>query len=224
MEKAILAHNKHWNNKTYKGLFKREAVTKLIKHLEHREIEVLQGIRRSGKSAIFKLLINHLMQNVDPRSIVYINFDDPYFSECWGDSKKLYTILELSEKINGIKPQYIFFDEIQNVDMWEKFIKAIYDNEIVKKIFITGSNASLLSSEYAITLSGRYLKTVIHPLSMQEIYSIEGIETYFDLLDNTPKVLNIVDKILEYGSFPEVYKKDDIEYKRDLILNYYKRS
>jgi predicted AAA+ superfamily ATPase len=60
------------------------------------------------------------MQNVDPRSILYINFYDPYFSELWNDSKKLYSLLELSEKINGVKPKYIFFDEIQNVEMWEK--------------------------------------------------------------------------------------------------------
>ncbi len=221
MEKAIISHNKHWKNQPYKELFHRDILSKLIKQIEYREIEVLLGIRRSGKSTIFKLLINHLMQNVDPKSILYINFDDPYFSELWSDSKKLYMLLELSEKITGIKPQYIFFDEIQNVQMWEKFIKAIYDNEMVKKIYITGSNASLLSSEYAITLSGRYLKSIVYPLSLKEIYAIENINSYFELLKNSPKVLNIVDKMMEFGSFAEVYKKNDSEYQRELILSYY---
>lgn len=221
MEKAIISHNKHWKNEQYTNLFHRNIATKLINQLEHREIEVLQGIRRSGKSTIFKIVINHLMQTVDPKSILYINFDDPYFSELWSDPKKLYNLLELSEKINGQKPLYIFFDEIQNVEMWEKFIKAIYDNEVVKKIFVTGSNSSLLSSEYAVSLSGRYIKTIVYPLSLNEIYKIEKIETYFELLDNTPKVLNIVDNMMEYGSFAEVYKKEDTEYKRELILNYY---
>ena len=221
MEKAIIAHNKHWKAEPYEGLFHRDIASKLINQVDYKEIEVIQGIRRSGKSTIFKLLINHLMQNLDPRSILYINFDDPYFSELWNDSKKLYTILELSEKINGVKPTYIFFDEIQNVEMWEKFVKAIYDNEVVKKIYVTGSNSSLLSSEYAVSLSGRYLKTIVYPLSLKEIYKIEKINSYFELLDNTPKVLNIVDKMMEFGSFAEVYKKEDKEYQRELILNYY---
>jgi predicted AAA+ superfamily ATPase len=150
-----------------------------------------------------------------------VNFDDPYFSELWSDAKKLYGLLELSEKINGVKPEYIFFDEIQNVEMWEKFVKAIYDNELVKKIYVTGSNSSLLSSEYAVSLSGRYLKTIVYPLSLNEIYQIEKIESYFELLDNTPKVLNIIDSMMEFGSFAEVYKKEEREHKRELILNYY---
>ena len=221
MEKAIISHNRHWRNEQYQNLFYRDIAHKLISRLEYKEIEVLQGIRRSGKSTIFKIVINHLMQTVDPKSILYINFDDPYFSELWSEPKKLYGLLELSEKINGQKPLYIFFDEIQNIEMWEKFIKAIYDNEVVKKIFVTGSNSSLLSSEYAVSLSGRYIKTTVYPLSLREIYKIEKIDSYFELLDNTPKVLNIVDKMMEYGSFAEVYKKEDNEYKRELILNYY---
>ena len=221
MEKAIISHNRHWKSQPYEGLFHRDIASKLIAQVDYKEIEVIQGIRRSGKSTLFKLLINHLMQEQDPRSILYINLDDPYFSELWNDSKKLYLLLELAEKINGIKPLYLFLDEIQNVEMWEKFIKAIYDNEIVKKIYLTGSNSSLLSSEYAISLSGRYLKTIVYPLSLREIYQIEGIHSYFDLLDNTPKVLNIVDKMMEFGSFAEVYKKEDKAYQRTLILNYY---
>jgi predicted AAA+ superfamily ATPase len=221
MEKAIISHNKHWKNQKYQGLFHRDIAYKLIKQTEYKEIEVLQGIRRAGKSTIFKLVINHLLDIVEPHSILYINFDDPYFSELWRNSKSLYSLLELSEKINGVKPKYIFFDEIQNVEMWEKFIKAIYDNEVVKKIYLTGSNSSLLSSEYAVSLSGRYLKSVVYPLSLQEIYRINQIESYFDLLDNTPKVLNLIDEMMEFGSFVEVYKKEDREYKRELILNYY---
>jgi len=221
MEKALISHNKHWKNEKYKELFHRDIASKLIKQIEYKEIEVLQGIRRAGKSTVFKLVINHLMEEVDARSILYVNFDDPYFSELWGDARKLYGLLELSEKINGVKPKYVFFDEIQNVEMWEKYVKAIYDNERVKKIYITGSNSSLLSSEYAVSLSGRYLKTIVYPLSLKEIYQIEKIESYFELLDNTPKVLNIIDSMMEFGSFAEVYKKEASEHKRELILNYY---
>lgn len=220
MEEAIISHNPHWNAKPYKNLFYRGVIDGLIETITQKEIQVLQGIRRSGKSTIFKLLINHLIENKNPQSILYINFDDPYFSEMWRDSKELYRLLELSEKITTTKPQYIFFDEIQNVVMWEKFIKTIYDNELVSKIFVTGSNSSLLSSEYAVALSGRYYKEIIYPLSFREICTHQQIGSYFKLLSNKPKILNIVDSMMEYGSFPEVYKKET-RYKRALILSYY---
>ena len=221
MEKAIITHNSHWQGQPYEGLYPRALLSKLTQQIAHKEIEVLQGIRRSGKSTLFKLLINHLMQDVNPRAILYINFDDPYFSELWSHAKGLYRLLELSEKITGVKPRYLFFDEIQNVQMWEKFIKTIYDNEVVKKIYITGSNASLLSSEYAVALSGRYIKSIVYPLSLKEIYTIEAIDSYFELLEQTPKVLNIVDRMMAFGSFAEVYKKEDRQYQRELILSYY---
>ena len=194
-------------------------VEKLISFLSLRQILVLSGIRRSGKSSIFKLLINHLIDSgVDSRSILYINLDDPFFSDISKDAKNMYKLLEESQVITNQKVDYIFLDEIQNVNSWEKFVKSIYDNEVVKKIFITGSNSKLLDGEFAKLLSGRYINTTIYPLSFKETLSLDGIHSYFELLDNKARVLNILDETLEYGSFFEVLQSDK---KREIILSYY---
>jgi predicted AAA+ superfamily ATPase len=108
---------------------------------------------------------------------------------------------------------------VQNVEAWEKFVKSVYDNEIVKKIFVTGSNASLLDSKYATLLSGRYLKFEVMPPSFSEVLRFYKITSRFDLIDKKVEVLKIVDEFLEYGSFFEVLKEK--KFKRDIILSYY---
>lgn len=211
-------HNKHWKQK-YENLFYRDVVEKLVKKINLKHIQVLTGIRRSGKSSIFKILINYLIDNnIDPLTILYINLDDPFFSEIWQDSKKLYDLITLSESITGKKIKYLFLDEIQNVNNWEKFIKVSYDNETFKKIFITGSNAKLLEGEFATLISGRYLKEIIYPLSFKEVLRLNNINSYLDLLDNKAKVLSIIEEMMEYGSFFEVLKEK--EFKRDILLSY----
>ena len=220
MEETLFKHNLHWK-KLYKHLHKRAVLQTIINKLHLRQIQVLKGIRRSGKTTLFKLIINHLIEKkkIDAKSILYVNLDDPYFTELYKDSKNLYKLLELSEKSTGVKVEYLFLDEVQNVQYWEKFVKAIYDNEVITKIFITGSNSSLLDGEYATLLSGRYIQERITAPSFSEILKIEGINSRFDLLDKKIETLKIVDKMMEFGSFFEVLREPT--YKRDIILSYY---
>ncbi len=218
MENAILKHNFHWTGK-YKNLSHRNALATILDKIHLRQIHVLKGVRRCGKTTLFKLIINNLIKTKEPKSILYINLDDPYFSEIYTHSKNLYKLLELSEKLTGIKVNYLFLDEVQNVKEWERFVKAIYDNELVKKIFITGSNASLLDGEYATLLSGRYLKTVISPPSFSEVLQYHQIKNRLDIIQHKIKVLKVIDEMMSYGSFFEVLKEK--EFKRDIILSYY---
>lgn len=218
MESTILKHNRHWDA-PYANLYQRNIFDKIIAKLPLRQIHVLKGIRRSGKTTLFKLIINQLLKSVDGKSILYINLDDPYFTELYSDSKHLYSLLELSQKLTGVKIEYLFLDEVQNVQAWEKFVKSIYDNEVVKKIFVTGSNSSLLDGEYATLLSGRYLQNRVTPPSFSEILHIHQIESRLDLIKNKSKVLNIIDDMMEFGSFFEVLQEP--QFKRDIILNYY---
>ena len=218
MKQAIILHNKHWKKK-YENLFFRDIVNKLVKKIHLKQIQILTGIRRSGKSSIFKILINYLIDNdINPLNILYINLDDPFFSEIWKDSTKLYDLITISETITGKKIEYLFLDEIQNVNNWEKFIKVNYDNETFKKIFITGSNAKLLEGEFATLISGRYLKEIIYPLNFKEILSLNNINSYLEILDNKSKVLSLIEEMMEYGSFFEVLKEK--EFKRDILLSY----
>jgi len=218
LRSAIILQNRHWKEK-YKNLLKRETLETLISFIDLKQIVILTGIRRSGKSSIFKLLINHLIeQNIKAKSILYINLDDPFFSDIIKDAKNLYKLLEESKVITGLDVKYLFLDEVQNVPHWEKFVKSIYDNEVVNKIFITGSNSKLLDGEYATLLSGRYINKTIYPLSFKEVLYLNKINSYYELLDKKSEVLKIIDTLLEYGSFYEVLMNTK---KRELILSYY---
>ena len=218
MENTLYKHNLHWKS-PYKNLYQRDIFDSIIARLHLRQIHVLKGIRRSGKTTLFKLIINYLMQSVDSKSILYVNLDDPYFTELYSDSKHLYKLLELSEKSTGVKVEYLFLDEVQNVKHWEKFVKSIYDNEVVTKIFVTGSNSSLLDGEYATLLSGRYLQDKITAPSFLEVLKINNINSRLDLIGRKSEVLKIVDDMMEFGSFFEVLREPT--FKRDIILSYY---
>ncbi len=227
MEKVLLLQNKHWKAE-YKGLYGRNILNKLQKNLMLRQIEVIQGIRRCGKSTIFKLLINELMKTNDPKEILYVNLDDPFFISFSDKVTALYDLLEISEKLTSKKVKYLFLDEIQNIKMWEKFVKSIYDNEVVTKIFITGSNSSLLNSEYASLLSGRYLSNMVYPLTYTELLKANKITELFTLVDKKVSVLNLVDDILKFGLFPEIVfsnskvrTKLDKDQKREILKSYY---
>lgn len=166
MEKILIDQNRHWTGNRYDNLMERACLNELYRLLSLKEIMVLLGVRRCGKTTIFRLLINYLMQHNDPTSIFYVNLDDPYFDAASVDAKYLYKIVENAERFSGTKIAYLFLDEIQNIPGWEKFIKSVYDSEKFKKIFITGSNSSLLQGQYATLLSGRYVNMMIHPLIM----------------------------------------------------------
>ena len=219
MEKVILSQNRHWN-KPYTDLYDRDIFPNLVKKLDVKHIQVLQGIRRSGKSTLFKLLINHLSLEVDPHEILYVNLDDPFFIPYSDDATKLHDVIETAQKLTQKKITYLFLDEVQSINGWERYVKSVYDNEAFKKIFITGSNSSLLNGDLATLLTGRYLATKVYPLSLKEILKINDITTYMQLIDNAPKVLNIVDNMIKYGSFVEIYDNKE-EFKRELLSSYY---
>ncbi|MDA3895989.1 MAG: ATP-binding protein [Desulfobacteraceae bacterium] len=219
MEKILLAHNRHWN-RPYNGLYPRDLFQKLLKNLPVKHIQVLQGVRRSGKSTLFKLLINNLIESGDPMEILYLNLEDPFFIKYEKKPEKIYEIVETAQKLTGKKVRYLFLDEVHAIKCWEKYAKTVYDNEEFKKIFITGSNSSLLNGEFATLLTGRYLSHMVHPLSFSELLQINGIESYLQLVQNRATALAIVDTMLKYGSFVEVIDSDE-ELKRDIISSYY---
>ena len=219
MEKVILSQNKHWN-KPYAELYDRDIFSSLVKKLDVKHIQVLQGIRRSGKSTLFKLLINHLSLEIDPQEILYVNLDDPFFIPYSDDATKLHDVIQIAQKLTQKKITYLFLDEVQAINGWERYVKSVYDNEAFKKIFITGSNSSLLNGDLATLLTGRYLTTKVYPLSLKEILKINDITTYMQLVEHLPKVLNIVDNMIKYGSFVEIYDNKE-EFRREILSSYY---
>jgi len=222
MDSAIIELNQHWEGQAYKSLLPRAVFDDLLAKVTVEEILVLLGIRRAGKSTLFQLIINYLAdQGIPVKAILFINFDDPFFMDVYNNPKKIYNIIETAEKITGQKVQYLFLDEVQNVEAWEKFVKSTYDSQRFKKIFITGSNSKLLSSQYASLLTGRYLKHRIYPLSFNELVALKGITNTIELIKNKPALLAIVDNSIQYGTYPAIYLSDNKAIKRELLISYY---
>ena len=157
----------------------RERYLKEIRPFYDQElIKVLIGIRRSGKSVILAQIMDELRHNdIDDDHIIYINFEDFDFEE-YTDPKKLHTYVK--EKIIDKKKYYILFDEIQNVNTWEKVINSLRATQNTS-IFITGSNSDLLSSDLATHIAGRYVSFKITPFTFKEVCELLNITDKKDI-------------------------------------------
>ena len=139
----------------------------LIKSKDKKIIKVVSGVRRCGKSTLFEIYKDYLLKNgVEKIQIISINFEDMDYEELT-DYKKLYEYIK--SKIIEDKKNYIFLDEIQNVDKFEKVVDSLFIKENID-LYITGSNAYFMSSELATLLSGRYIELKMLSLSFKEYY------------------------------------------------------
>ena len=138
-------------------------------------IKVITGIRRCGKSVILNQIMDELRQSgVKDEQIIYINFEFTDYIDI-NDAKKFNDFIE--KKLINKNKYYVFFDEIQNVDRWEKVVnslKAKYNENI--SIFITGSNSDLLSGELATHIAGRYVSFKIYPFTFDEVCELKDIK------------------------------------------------
>ena len=185
----------------------------LISFVDLKPVKVITGIRRCGKSSLLKLMINYLKErNVQDGQIVEINFESMQYYG-W-DIKKLYDYV-MSKKIDG-KMMYLFFDEVQRIPDWQIAVNSfMVDMEC--DIYITGSNAFLLSSELSTYLSGRYIEIKMLPLSFKEFAdfnnytlmdtpSVEGTDkkVFYDKNRNIIQPDELFDAYLKYGGMPPV--------------------
>ena len=146
---------------------RKEYLDFLIKSKDKQIIKVVSGVRRCGKSTLFEIYKDYLLKNgVEKIQIISINFEDMDYEELT-DYKKLYEYIK--SKMLTDKKKYIFLDEIQHVDKFEKVVDSLFIKENVD-LYITGSNAYFMSSELATLLSGRYIELKMLPLSFKEYY------------------------------------------------------
>ena len=179
-------------------MLKRENYLKEIRPFYHSDlIKILVGIRRCGKSVILNQIIDELGESgITNDHIIYINFEFIEYEELT-DYKKLNKYIK--EKIIDQKMYYLFFDEIQNVDKFEKVINSLRASLNNLSIFMTGSNSRLLSDELSTVLSGRYVSFKIYPLSYKETLS---------LLNKKSNRL-IFDDYLKWGGLPNRFQFKD---------------
>jgi len=221
IEQTLSEQNPHWEAIPYHPIVKRSHDAIAIRELALEEIQVITGIRRCGKSTLLHVLINHLIEKTPPKSILYINFDDPNYTEACKDASAMYHIVTTTEKLTTYPVDYLFLDEIQNVTGWEKYVKSVYDSKRFKKIVVTGSNADLLNSHYAILLSGRYVETHLYPFTYQEWLHHHKITEPLQLIQQKPKVLRLLDDMLIFGGFPRILFEKDADNRRKLLKSYY---
>lgn len=177
------------------------------------------GIRRTGKSYLMYQQIKQLESKGVPLSqIVYVNFEDERLLET--KVTDLNTILEIGLEMSGStnKP-YLFLDEIQNINGWEKFVRRIADMKY--QINITGSNSKMLSSEIASTLGGRFIIMNVYPYSFAEYLTANHREkNYLDVISTQDRadVLSLYNEYVTFGAFPELV---DIKNKRAFLSSIY---
>jgi predicted AAA+ superfamily ATPase len=208
----------------YEQLHKpQEYIEKLLAYKDKDLIKVVSGLRRSGKSTLLELYRELLLkQGVGKRQIQFYNFELPenYLNKTWDD-----IYFEIKKKLQADKPNYIFLDEVQNIPLFEKLVDGLFATENTD-VYITGSNAFLLSSELATLLSGRYIEISILPFSFKEYLTARNIDTnnkylnyealFFDYVNETslPKGVELreegFDKIYEYleAIYTTIIEKD----------------
>lgn len=150
---------------------RQEYLDKLINLKDKQIIKIISGVRRCGKSTLMDIFKDYLLKNgVDNKNIISINFEDyDYYN--LREPSKLYAYVK--ERLDESKMTYIFFDEIQHVDDFPRVVDSLYIKKNVD-IYITGSNAYMLSSEIATLLSGRYIEISMLPLSFKEYVESTG--------------------------------------------------
>ena len=197
----------------------RDILNELKEDKKNPFVIIISGVRRCGKST----LLNQLRAN----DCYYVNFDDERFLDFTvKDFQKMYEILI---ELFG-KKEIFFFDEIQNIKAWERFVRRLHDDK--KKVYVTGSNASMLSKELGTHLTGRHLSYELYPFSFEEFlrlkdYKLDSIGKLVSTEKSTIK--KYFNEYLKEGGFPEYLQTQNKQYLqtvyenilyRDIIIRY----
>lgn len=177
----------------------------LEKYIKTSQIVIISGIRRCGKSSLLRLIREEM--KLEAPDFCYFNFDD---ERILAEVSILEELFNLHIELYGKEPM-LFFDEIQNVGNWEKFINRKYEQGV--KIFVTGSNAKLLSSEISTSLTGRNKLIELFPFSFSEYLLFHGRKYDIDRLTSKSRALLQKDfnTYMQTGGFPLVVKENDTE-------------
>jgi len=207
LKEIVLDQNKP---KISGDFIKREIFDKIEEYIKNPFIIVISGIRRSGKST----LLNQAKLKYPG---YYLNFDDDRLINFkLEDFQNLY---EIFIELYGEKDIF-YFDEIQNIDGWERFVRRLHDSE--KKVFITGSNATMLSRELGTHLTGRHLAINLFPFSFREFLKLKSFEIKKNdiyLIEKKVLIKKYFEDYLNNGGFPEYLKTENKDYLKILYEN-----
>ena len=199
-------------------------LNQLLPFKDQEPVKIITGIRRCGKSTVMKLMMRYLIEHGTPsEQIIYMNFESNKFDDF--DRKQVYQYVQ--ERIITGRKMYIFLDEPQTIENWNKTVNS-FQVDFNCDIYITGSNAYLLSSEYATYLSGRYVEIKMLPLSFKEFIVFQGytLKDYispigeqrkraYDSLGEMTEISDLFEAYVRYGGFPVL---SDIGLEQDKVL------
>lgn len=188
-----------------------EYIKKIVPFIDKDVIKVLTGIRRSGKSVMLKLLMEELKnRGINENQFIYINFENLKYRKL-KNYKRLYDFI-LNKVDDKYKSYYIFLDEIQEVEEWEKCVNSLrVDEDFNFDIYITGSNAKLLSGELSTYLAGRYIEFVVYPFSFKE---------FFEIMKEKNKEIDLKEAFQDYVKFGGMPFLHNLDYNYEASMQY----
>ena len=188
-----------------------EYIKKIVPFIDKDVIKVLTGIRRSGKSVMLKLLMEELKNiGINEKQFIYINFENLKYRNL-KNYERLYDFI-LNKVDNKYKSYYIFLDEIQEMEEWEKCVNSLrVDEDFNFDIYITGSNAKLLSGELSTYLAGRYIEFVVYPFSFKE---------FFEIMKEKNKEIDLKEAFQDYVKFGGMPFLHNLDYNFEASMQY----
>ena len=188
-----------------------EYIKQIVPFIDKDVIKVLTGIRRSGKSVMLKLLMEELKnKGINENQFIYINFENLKYRNL-KNYEKLYDFI-LNKVDDKYKSYYIFLDEIQEVEEWERCVNSLrVDEELRFDIYITGSNAKLLSGELSTYLAGRYIEFVVYPFSFKE---------FFEIMKEKNKEIDLKEAFQDYVKFGGMPFLHNLDYNFEASMQY----
>lgn len=221
---VLVALNPWWSGKGFDTGIRRERYFSTIKRfLTSGEIVVLSGVRRAGKTTLLYQIIDDLIATgeIDPRTILFVNCDEPEISRL---DHPLETVLETYRReICSEEGALLVFDEIQNVEGWERWIKSVYDRKTFRLI-ISGSSSYLLDSRLSTLISGRYLPVNVYPLDFAEYLLFHDMSVEKDAVALAAEkftFMHLLKSYLREGGFPGVVLQEDEATRKTQLEVYY---
>ena len=188
-----------------------EYIKQIVPFIDKDVIKVLTGIRRSGKSVMLKLLMEELKnRGINENQFIYINFENLKYRNL-KNYERLYDFI-LNKVDDKYKSYYIFLDEIQEVEEWERCVNSLrVDEDFNFDIYITGSNAKLLSGELSTYLAGRYIEFVVYPFSFKE---------FFEIMKEKNKEIDLKEVFQDYVKFGGMPFLHNLDYNFEASMQY----
>lgn len=210
-----------WHEKEMPVIQGRAVERALFTEIDH--IVDIVGVRRAGKTFLMLMVAQQLEKEYGKESILYINFENKVL-------RPLDELL-LDEMMNYIlekdfKKVFLFLDEIQNIDNWERWARSVYDTYKGKvKIVVSGSTSKIIREDIGKILTGRHVSIKVFPLSFAEFLSFKGMNIEADDIDysikSIAKIKALLKEYLAHGAFPEISMVDNPNLKKELLESYY---